>query len=97
MVSWIYNVILRLLFNTKFRDISSASRFVKKKLIKNTRLSSTSPFIGAEIAIKSKWAGYKVGEIGIHQYPQTFRNESVSLKNIALTIKDMIFLFIRIL
>ena len=97
IISWIYNAILRLLFNTKFRDISSASTFVKKKLIKNTRLSSNSPFIGAEIAIKSKWAGYKVGEIGIHQYPQTFRNESVSLKNIFLTIKDMILLFIRIL
>ena len=93
VISWSYNAILRLLFRTKFRDISSASRLVSKKLTKNIKLKSTSPFIGAELAIKTMWAGYKVGEIGIYQYPQTFRNESISLKNILLTIKDMIFLF----
>ena len=96
VISWTYNAILRLLFRTKFRDVSSASRLVSKKLAKSIKLQSTSPFIGAELAIKSMWAGYKVGEIGIYQYPQTFRNETISLKNILLTIKDMLLLFIRI-
>ena len=95
VISWIYNAIVRLLFRTKFRDVSSASRLVSKKLAKSIKLQSTSPFIGAELAMKSMWAGYKVGEIGIYQYPQTFRNESISLKNILLTIKDMILLFMR--
>ena len=95
VISWVYNAILRLLFRTKFRDVSSASRLVSKKLAKSIKLKSTSPFLGAELAIKSMWAGYKVGEIGIYQYPQTFRNESISLKNILLTIKDMILLFMR--
>ena len=96
VISWTYNAILRLLFRTKFRDVSSASRLVSKKLAKSIKLQSTSPFIGAELAMKSMWAGYKVGEIGIYQYPQTFRNETISLKNILLTIKDMILLFIII-
>ena len=85
------------MFNIRFRDVSSASRLVKKKLTENIKLTSKSPFIGAELVVKSKWAGYNVGEVGIYQYPQTFRNESVSLKNILLTIKDMILLFMRIL
>ena len=97
VISWIYNAIVRLLFRTKFRDVSSASRLVSKKLAKSIKLKSTSAFLGSELVIKSVWAGYKVGEIGIDQYPQTFRNESISLKNILLTIKDMILLFIRIL
>ena len=97
VISWIYNAIVRLLFRTKFRDVSSASRLVSKKLVKSIKLKSTSAFLGSELVIKSVWAGYKVGEIGIDQYPQTFRNESISLKNILLTIKDMILLFIRIL
>ena len=97
VISWVYNAIVRLLFRTKFRDVSSASRLVRKKLVKSIKLKSTSAFLGSELVIKSVWAGYKVGEIGIYQYPQTFRNESVSLKNILLTIKDMILLFIRIL
>ena len=54
------------------------------------KLSAKSPFIGAELAIKSKYLGLKVSEVGIHTYPRTFGSgSSVSLKNIFLTIKDM--------
>ena len=98
IISWIYNVILRLIFRINFRDISTGSRLVSKKLIKQINLKSNSPFVGAELAIKSERAGYNVGEIGIHTFPRTFSTgSSVSMKNILLTLKDMIFLFIRIL
>ena len=97
IISWIYNIILRLLFKTNFRDISTGSRLVSKKLVRKIKLTSNSPFIGAELAIKSKYAGFDVSEIGIHTYPRTFETgSSVSMKNIILTIRDMIFLFIRL-
>jgi len=97
IISWVYNAILRLIFNIKFRDISTGSRLVSKKLIKNIKLRSNSPFLGAELAIKAGLAGYKIGEIGIHTYPRTFGSgSSVGLKNILLTLKDMVFLFFKI-
>ena len=97
IISWVYNIILRLLFKTNFRDISTGSRLISKKLVKKIKLTSNSPFIGAELAIKSKYAGFDVSEIGIHTYPRTFETgSSVSVKNIILTIKDMIILFIRL-
>ncbi len=97
IISWVYNIILRLLFKTNFRDISTGSRLVSKKLVKKIKLTSNSPFIGAELAIKSKYAGFDVSEIGIHTYPRTFEaGSSVSVKNIILTIRDMIILFIRL-
>ena len=34
IISWVYNAILRLIFNIKFRDISTGSRLVSKKLIR---------------------------------------------------------------
>ena len=96
-ISWIYNVILRLLFKTKFKDISTGSRLIKKTLIKKINLISNSPFLGAELAIKSKYSGFKVSEVGIHTYPRTFgTGSSVSLKNIFLTIKEMLKLYIKI-
>ena len=97
IISWMYNAILRLIFNIKFRDISTGSRLVSRKLIKRIKLKSNSPFVGAELAIKAGLAGYKVGEIGIHTYPRTFgEGSSVSFKNILLTLKDMFLLFVRI-
>ena len=63
-------------------------------MFKNINLVSNSPFIGAELAIRSKYKGYKVSEVGIDTYPRTFGSGStVSLKNIFLTIKDMIKFF----
>jgi len=98
VISWIYNAILRLIFKIKFRDISTGSRFVSKKLVKNIKLESNSPFIGAELAIKAGLADYKVGEVGIHTFPRTFSTGStVSIKNILLTLKDMIFFFLKLL
>ena len=70
---------------------------IKKEIMKNIKLTTNSPFIGAELAIKSKYKGFKVSEVGIHTYPRTFRSgSSVSFKNIVLTIKDMIKLFIKL-
>lgn len=97
IISWIYNTILRFLFLTNFKDISTGSRLIKKEIMKNIKLTTNSPFIGAELAIKSKYKGFKVSEVGIHTYPRTFRSgSSVSFKNIVLTIKDMIKLFIKL-
>ena len=97
VISWIYNKILRILFHTNFRDISTGTRLIKKSLLKKIYLISNSPFIGAELAIKSKYQGYSVNQVGIHTYPRTFgTGSSVSLKNILLTIKEMLELFIKI-
>ena len=97
VISWIYNKILRILFHTKFKDISTGSRLIKKILIKNLNLESNSPFLGAELAIKSQYKGYKVSEVGIHTYPRTFgTGSSVSFINIILTIKEMLELFFKI-
>ena len=97
VISWIYNKILRILFHTKFKDISTGSRLIKKILIKKINLESNSPFLGAELAIKSQYKGYKVSEVGIHTYPRTFgTGSSVSFINIILTIKEMLELFFKI-
>jgi len=97
VISWIYNFILRALFRTNFKDISTGSRLIKRSLLKKINLISNSPFLGAELAIKSQHKGLKVSEVGIHTYPRTFGSgSSVSLKNILLTIKEMLTLFIKI-
>ncbi len=49
-----------------------------------------SPFIGAELAIKTMLRGYRAGEVGIRTFPQTFgRESSTSPKNILATMIEM--------
>jgi glycosyltransferase involved in cell wall biosynthesis len=96
IISWFYNVILRILFLTNFRDISTGSRLIKRTMLNKIKLSSKSPFVGAELAIKSKYLGLKVREVGIHTYPRTWGSgSSVSFKNILFTIKEMLKMYLN--
>ena len=95
-ISWVWNKIVRLLFKIKFRDISNASRLVSRKLIQRIKLKSNSMFIGPELVLKAKLAGYKVGEIGVKHFSSGRAGSIISLKPILLTFKDMIFFFVRI-
>ena len=73
IISWIYNFILRILFSIDFKDISCGARLVSKKILKKIKLTTNSPFIGAELAIKSKYAGFKVAEVGIQSYYHNYK------------------------
>ena len=97
IISWIYNILLRFLFNTSFKDISTGSRLINKKLFKKIKIDTNSPFLGAELAIKAKFLGYKVSEVGIHTYPRTFgTGSSINITNIIRTIRDMIILYFKL-
>lgn len=89
-ISWVYNALIRFLFKTRFRDISTGLRLVRRSMMQDIKLTSTSPFIGAEIAIKAMLKGYTVGEVGIQTFPRDFgKGSSVTKKNIIATIRDM--------
>ncbi len=89
-ISYIYNKVLRWVFRTRFRDISTGLRLVRKELIDEISITSNSPFIGAEITIKSMLKGYRIGEMGIQTFPREIgKGSSTSMKNILHTIKDI--------
>ncbi len=96
VISWIYNKIVRLIFNIKFRDISNASRLVNRKLVQSIKLKSNSSFIGPELVVNAQLAGCKIGEIGVIHFSSGRAGSIISFKNILLTFKDMILLFVRI-
>jgi glycosyltransferase involved in cell wall biosynthesis len=90
-ISWFYNVLVRILFRTRYRDISTGLRLVRKSLVDEIDLDSSSPFIGAELAIKTMLRGYRVGEVGIQTFPRAFgRGFSTTPANIRATIADML-------
>jgi len=90
IISNVYNIVLRFLFKTRYRDISTGLRAIRKNLAEDLTLNTNSPFIGAELTIKSYLKGYRVGEMGIQTFPREFgKGASTSMKNILATIRDM--------
>jgi glycosyltransferase involved in cell wall biosynthesis len=89
-ISYIYNILLRLMFRTRYRDISTGLRLIRKPVLDQINITSNSPFIGAEITIKTMLKGYRVGEMGIQTFPREFgKGAATSFKNIMATIRDM--------
>ncbi len=97
VISQVYNRLLRRLFYTRFRDVSTGLRLVRKDIVEQLDLRADSPFIGAEIAIKTMLKGYRVGEMGIQTFPREFGSgKSTSPENIYKTIVDMIRCYRRV-
>jgi glycosyltransferase involved in cell wall biosynthesis len=78
-LSWAYNVVLRFLFRTPFRDISTGLRLVHRSVIEAIELESDGNIIGAELAIKAMLCGFAVGEVGVKTFPRSF-GESTSVQ-----------------
>jgi glycosyltransferase involved in cell wall biosynthesis len=89
-ISFVYNTVLRVVFNSPFRDISTGIRLIHRAVVNDLELTSNSPFIGAELTLKSMLRGFPVGEVGIQTFPRDFgQGSATSLKNIVGTIKDI--------
>jgi glycosyltransferase involved in cell wall biosynthesis len=90
-ISHVYNALLRSLFDMRFRDISTGIRVFHRSILERIDLNSNSPFIGAELAIKTMLGGTPVGEVGIQTFPREFgAGAATSMKNIIRTIRDML-------
>lgn len=90
-ISYVYNSVLRFLFKTKFRDVSTGIRVFNRSILEYIYLKADSPFIGAEMAIKAMLDGIPVGEVGIQTFPRKFgAGSATSVGNIIYTIRDML-------
>jgi len=97
LLSRVYNIVLRHLFYTRYRDVSTGLRLVRKSVVDDLTLEASSPFIGAEIAIKTMLKGHRVGELGIQTFPREFgRGTSTTPQNIYRTIVDMVRCYRRV-
>lgn len=96
-VSWFYNRLLRFLFRSPFRDVSTGLRMVRRAILDDIPLEATSTFIGAELAIKAMLKGYRVGEVGIQTFPRSFGSgAATSPGSILATLRDMWSIYRRV-
>lgn len=70
-VAWAYNMLIRILFNLRVRDIDASFKLYKRKVFTNMTLKANTGLIDAEILIKAKKKGFKIGQVGVRHYPRT--------------------------
>jgi glycosyltransferase involved in cell wall biosynthesis len=89
--SFIFNLLVTILFFVNFKDIDCALKVFKKEVLKSMRIQSTSSFIDAEMLIKAKQAGYKISQFPVHHFPRKHGIASgAKVHVITATISEML-------
>lgn len=66
----LFNLLIRLLFGLKVRDIDCAFKLIKKDVLGSLELKSDGAMISSELLIKARKAGYKIVEVPVEHFPR---------------------------
>jgi glycosyltransferase involved in cell wall biosynthesis len=69
--STIYNVLVRLLFGVRIRDINFAFKLCRREVLDRITLVSEGSFIDAELVVRTIGTGGKVVQFGVDYFPRT--------------------------
>jgi glycosyltransferase involved in cell wall biosynthesis len=93
----VYNFCARLLFRIRIRDIDCDYRLIRRKLLGQIQLISTSGTICVELVRKLEISGCDVAEVGVHHYSRTHgRSQFFRLRSLAKTLVELIRLWLRV-
>lgn len=93
--SYVYNMVLRFLFGLTLHD-SNSVRLMKTSVMKSVRLTASSAFVDAELAIKAGRKGFRIMEIPIaHRARMGLGASGGRLTTILPTIRDMILCLVK--
>jgi len=84
--SMFYNLMVRILFGVRFRDINFAFKLCRTKIFSHVDLKSEGSFIDAELVVKAQKHGYTVIQFGVDYFPRTRGVSTLSSPSVILKI-----------
>jgi len=92
-----YNFCARLLFGIGIRDIDCDYRLIRRDLLKQIQLTSTSGTICVELVRKLEMTGCAVVEVGVRHYPRLYgKSQFFRLRSLATTFYELVRLWVRV-
>jgi hypothetical protein len=93
----IYNRFARLIFRIRLRDIDCDFRLIRRELLDQMRLTSTSGTICVELVRKLELSPYRVVEVGVHHYPRLHgRSQFFRFRSLMTTVWQLSELYLRL-
>ncbi|MBI4091596.1 MAG: glycosyltransferase family 2 protein [Candidatus Levybacteria bacterium] len=66
----VYNLLVRLFFGLKIKDVDASFKLYKKETFDEMKLITNTGLTDAEVLIKAQKQGFKIGQIGVRHYPR---------------------------
>jgi glycosyltransferase involved in cell wall biosynthesis len=84
--STIYNVLVRILFGVRIRDINFAFKLCRRRVLDRIELVSEGSFIDAELVVRTVRTGGKVVQFGVDYFPRTRGVSTLSSPSVIVKI-----------
>ena len=84
-----YNILMKILFNLKARDIDCAFKLFRREVFDHICIESDRFFVNTEILVKARTQRFRIREVGVQHFPRTANLSSVGFKQIPLTIREV--------
>lgn len=92
-----YNRFAHLLFNVKIRDIDCDYRLIRRSLLHDLKLRSTSGTICVELVRKLELLPFRVVEVGVHHYPRLHgRSQFFRVRSLLTTLQQLTCLWLQV-
>jgi glycosyltransferase involved in cell wall biosynthesis len=96
-IGHVYNAFARRLFGIHLRDVDCDFRLIRRSLIEEIQLTSTSGTICVELVRKLELTECAVEEVGVHHYPRLHgRSQFFRVKSLARTLAQLLRLWSRL-
>jgi glycosyltransferase involved in cell wall biosynthesis len=93
----VYNRFARFLFRIRIRDIDCDFRLVRRSLLDQIHLTSTSGTICVELVRKLELNSCRIEEVGVHHYPRLYgRSQFFRVRSLLITLFQLLRLYIRL-
>jgi glycosyltransferase involved in cell wall biosynthesis len=93
----VYNAFARTLFGIRLRDVDCDFRLIRRELLVELDLSSTSGTICVELVRGLELSDCGVVEVGVHHYPRLHgRSQFFRVKSLAVTLRQLVQLWMRL-
>ena len=92
----IYNTVAKFLFRVKIHDIDCDYRLIRRSLLADIQLTSTSGTICVELVRKLELSSFRVVEVGVHHYPRLHgRSQFFRVRSLGRTLYQLIQLWLQ--
>ncbi|MCA9750884.1 MAG: glycosyltransferase family 2 protein [Gemmatimonadetes bacterium] len=89
VLSWGYNLIVRVLFRIRVRDVDCAFKLFRREVFDRIQIESKKFFVDTEILAKASKIGLKMTEIGVRHYPRTAGESTVRPSHVISTLSEI--------
>ena len=89
VLSWGYNLLVRVLFQIRVRDVDCAFKLFRREVFDKVHIESKKFFVDTEILAKASKVGLRMTEVGVRHYPRTAGSSTVRPSHILSTLGEI--------